>query len=407
MTCVRCEDTWYNWVEYLVVVYLPLTVFYFIILFFQVNMTSSYLLGFLTYSHTVSFPMLVRLLVLTYHENYHFKIPLQIGMSLYGIWNLDFFRIFNQTTCLRHSILFLSVLELVSGIYPLFLILLTYTGVYLYDNNYRLVTIAIKPICALIKTFRLNFEIKTSLINSFSTFFLLSGNKLFATAFDLLAASESYTLSQTGELGKMYKLYLDGNVKYFRGIHVPYCVLAVIVLIMFIILPILCFLLYPFQITQKCISCLPTRLQILVHTFVDTFQGSLKNGTESGTRDYRWFSLFHFAFRGSCLALFLISSNLTLLLLVSILLTSICLSIVALRPFKENSKENLLNFSFLLYMASVYLCIVSSTIAAYKYVKYVEVLQTGTYCMVLAPLGYITTFAIYKLWKVFKHSNRH
>ena len=46
MTCVKCEETWYNWIEYLLIVYVPLTIFYLVILFFQVNMTSLYWLGF-------------------------------------------------------------------------------------------------------------------------------------------------------------------------------------------------------------------------------------------------------------------------------------------------------------------------------------------------------------------------
>ncbi len=403
MTCVRCEDTWYNWMEYLVVVYLPLTVFYFIILFFQVNMTSSYLLGFLVYSHFISVPMISRIMGLTFNYNNPFKGLLQFGWSIFSFWNLDFFRIFNQTTCLRHSILFLSVLELVSGVYPLFLILLTYTAVYLYDNNYRLVTIVMKPICALVRMLRVNFEIRTSLIDSFSTFFLLSGNKLFNIAFDLLAATITYTINQTGDIDADYTLYLDGELTYFRGEHIPYGVLALSVLFVSIFLPTLCFILYPLQATQKCLSLFPPRFQILVHIFVDTFQGSFKNGTESGTRDCRWFSLFHFVLRGMAFVMFFLCPTAMFLVYASIVLTLLSLSFIVFQPFKENGKHNLLTPIFILYLSCVFLGLEGGDMATYKQPVYEYFILAVTLAMALIPLIYVSILVVNPVFLLFKH----
>ncbi len=209
MTCVRCEDTWYNWVEYLVVVYLPLTVFFFIILFFQVNMTSSYWIGFVIFSQAISFPMMSRIAELSYHTGRHFKTITEITLSLYGIWNLEFFRVLNNSTCLRLNFLVLTALDYLSGLYPLILLILTYAGVQLYTANIKAMVVISKPIRILFMKFRSNFRVKSSLIDAFLTFFLLSSMKLFNVSGDLLIPVPIYSLNSDGSITTSNRLYLN------------------------------------------------------------------------------------------------------------------------------------------------------------------------------------------------------
>ena len=395
MTCVKCEDTWYNWIEYIVIVYLPLTIFYFIILFFQINTTSSYLLGFVVYSQVISFPVMCRLVELSYHSGQQFKIPIEIGLSLFGFWNLDFFRIVNHSTCLRSSIFLVSVLDLISGIYPLFLIILTYIGVHLYDLNYKCVRCLVKPFRVLFKKYRGNFDIKTSLIDAFSTFFLLSSTKVFNVSVDLLTPTKIYTLSSTGEVTTTYRLYLDGDVKYFRGAHIPYGILATVVIFASVILPTLYFILYPLHITQKCMTVLPQRWRIALHIFVDTFQGSFKDGTKPGSRDYRWFSAYYFVLRAIFLLIWSFSYNIMYLVLGSIILALMSMAIVVLQPYKDNTKHNFLTPTFLLYLSCVYLCLVGADYSTIKEQQYVVVFQVIATIMSFSPIVYISILAMH------------
>ena len=406
MTCVKCEDTWYNWIEYIVIVYLPLTIFYFIILFLQINTTSSYLLGFVLYSQVISFPMMCRIIELSYRNGQQFKIPTEIGVSLYGFWNLDFFRIMNHKTCLRSSILLVSVLDLLSGIYPLFLILLTCVGVCLYDSNYKSVRILVKPFSALFRKYRGNFEIKTSLIDAFSTFFLLSNTKLFNVSFDLLIPTKIYTLSSTGEVTTTYRLYLDGDIKYFRGAHIPYGMLAIAVIFVSVILPTLCLILYPLHITQKCITVLPQQWRIVLHIFADTFQGSFKDGTEPGNRDYRWFSVFYFAIRAFLLLVWSFSSTVTYFVLGSITLTLMSMAIVALQPYKENTKHNTVMPSFLLYLSCIYLCFSGRDSSITAKQPYVVPFQIIAAAMFFTPIVYISVLVVCRAMQQKLHTRR-
>ena len=365
MTCVKCEETWYNWIEYLLIVYVPLTIFYLVILFFQVNMTSSYWLGFVIFSQAISFPMMCRIVELSYESIMNFKVPLQVGLSVYGFWNLDFFRVINNKTCLRLDFLTITLMDYLSGIYPLFLILMTYFGVKLYDSNFKLIVFLTKPIRALLVKNRTNFKMRTSLIDAFSTFFLLSSMKVWTISCDLLFTATVYTLHSDGRVATSKRLYLNGEKELFGRNHLPYGICAIAGIFISAVYPTLLLGLYPFQFFQKCINVLPSRWQIILRTFVDNHQSSFKNGTNEGTRDFRWFSSFFFIIRLVMFLTYCISLNTMYFVLVSIVLILLSSIITAVQPFKENCRLHFLTPTFLIYLSCFYLCIVGAdTIAA-------------------------------------------
>ena len=64
--------------------------------------------------------------------------------------------------------------------------------------------------------------------------------------------------------------------------------------LIFVISPLMLLLLYPATCCQKCLSHCGHRNSLILHTFVDAFQGHFKDGTEPGTRDCRWFAAVYF-----------------------------------------------------------------------------------------------------------------
>ena len=86
-----------------------------------------------------------------------------------------------------------------------------------------------------------------------------------------------------------YRTIIEADMEYFGAQHLPYAILAIAVMFFFSILPVLLLVIYPFQCFQKLLNLFPLRWYIL-HTFMDTFQGCYKDGTEAGTHDYLWFA---------------------------------------------------------------------------------------------------------------------
>ncbi len=60
MSCVKCEQTHWNWLKLVLFVFVPLTVFCLLIIIFNINITSTYLHGFILFSQAVSMPVMSR-----------------------------------------------------------------------------------------------------------------------------------------------------------------------------------------------------------------------------------------------------------------------------------------------------------------------------------------------------------
>ncbi len=65
--------------------FLPLTIFYFIILFFKVNIVSSSLYGFVYYSQATAMPALARIILLLARDTPSIVIPARFIGILYGL----------------------------------------------------------------------------------------------------------------------------------------------------------------------------------------------------------------------------------------------------------------------------------------------------------------------------------
>ena len=283
-----------NWWKYILHAYLPLTIFYFIILFFEINIHSSLLQGYVIYSQGYLVPPLARTLYsalrvqyVQLHKFYKF-----IGL-IYGIWNLDFFRMYNSGICLQIDTLVTLSLELAIAFYPLFLIIVTYMLITLYDHKFRLLVVLWSPFQALLHLFQSNWDIRTSTVDVFATFFFLTYAKFLNACFDLLIPVRVYHFSKPEHhVNYTWRLYYDATIPYFGTDHTPFAILAIAVLLIIVIIPTVIIIVYPFKVCQRCFNVLPFRSQILLHTFMDSFQGCYKDGTEIGTQDCSVFT-FH------------------------------------------------------------------------------------------------------------------
>ena len=131
-SCIPCTDYGYkNWLRYFAVALLPLTLFYFLLVTFKINVNSSHLNGLVFIFQCVSSP--VQLYVVdgwfASNKELHFTFVLiQIALSLFGIVNLDFFRTLYPYFCLHPdlNILHIASLDFIVAVYPFVLIALTY-----------------------------------------------------------------------------------------------------------------------------------------------------------------------------------------------------------------------------------------------------------------------------------------
>ena len=347
LTCILCPDVGWNWFRYMMAACVPLTLFYVMIFFFKINVTSSYLLAVVVYCQPLSVSTFSRLILSEIiYINLSFITAGKIFLSLYGIWNLDFFRPYYSDICLGMGPLPTLALDYAIAVYPLLLMVITYLLIVLYDRNYRVVTAMWRPLRVLFSYYRRNWDVRTSVIDAYATFFLLSNVKFLSVSFDLLVPTRVYELHQD-HYNYSLGLYYAADIEYFGSEHLPYGILAIIMCLFFVILPVTTLALYPFSFFQRFLNLFPVRWCIFIHTFMDAFQGCYKDGMEPGTHDCRWFSSVYFFCRFLFFILYAFIPNTVFFVIVAIIAFNLSLLIMAVQPFKSSvAHYNLLNAVF-------------------------------------------------------------
>ena len=394
MTCVECPNGSKNWWKFILVAFGPLTIFYFLILFFHINAISSSLHAVLIYSLTVASSTHIRITLFALERHFinpTFITTAKILVTLYGVWNLDFFRAFLPNICLNLGTLPTLALDCVVAIYPLVLIIITYFLIDLYDRNFRPLIWIWKPFRKVFMVFKRKWNCKTSLIDAFATFFLLSFNKIMNVSSDLLTPVKVYTAQSSKGA---WAPYYDGSIDYFGKQHLPYAVLGLLFLVVFVIIPVVILLFYQSRYFQKLLNCFPLPWYIL-HTFADSFQGCFKNGTESGTRDCRWFAGAYFVLRVALFLVYAFTLQTIYFSISSIVLLFFIILLVKVQPYKRDmAYQTNLNAMFLVMIVLLYV-----SIAGYNFSHLVGPHFTNSFYAVIAllaiaPLIYLTYIAV-------------
>ena len=145
-----------------------------------------------------------------------------------------------------------------------------------------------------------------------------------------------------------FGLYYAVDIEYFGSKHLPYGILAIVMCLFFVILPVTTLALYPFTFFQRILNLFPVHWYIL-HTFMDTFQGSC-------------YTTRNFPLHISCYFLIIIPYAFTISMISSIIaaliLMFIAILIMAVQPYKSSlSHLNFINALFMFGLSSLFISI--------------------------------------------------
>ena len=122
--CIKCSSSNYNWLKFMAVAFIPLTLFYFVVILFRINATNPYLYGFITFNQVLASPLNLRAIFLALRRHSTFKNISRILVLPIAMWNLDFFRSLILNICLDNiSMLQSLMLDYIIAVYPLFLVI--------------------------------------------------------------------------------------------------------------------------------------------------------------------------------------------------------------------------------------------------------------------------------------------
>ena len=400
LKCIRCDSELENWGLYILFAFVPLTVFIVIILVFRINVLSPNFNMFVFAAQSVSIPIFVRVIVfgLSQGDEKFMQVPIILILTAYGIWNLDFFRVnVLPDVCINVIPLHILVLDYLIAIYPMLLMVVTYTIVELYGFGFRPLLYMWKPFHYFFARFRRQWGIQTTIMDAFVTFFFLSTTKLLSVSCDLLIGTRLFTND-----GKLYSwnLYYDSSIEYFGREHLPYALLAIGILTAFIAFPTSLLLFY--QCKLFCICLRKCRIKgTILDKFVHIFQKYYKDGS-NGTLDCRWFAGFFIINKSLAYFAYSVALNETSYIFIVILCISAAAIIVILEPYKEEYKQfNVISANLFLWEALLF--------TSALYTNQVHILQSGlddhfvsAAILSLFPLVYIIVVIIHHLIRRFR-----
>ncbi len=334
LSCVRCPDGHKNWWKFILVGFVPLTFFYFIVLLFNINVTSTRLHGLVWYSQALSIPVLTRLILpIVSLSAPALLTPIKVTYIFYSFWNLDILRSILPDICLNVTTLQALALDYLVALYPFLLIFISYFIIELHDRKFVYIVTLWKPFHKLLSIFHTSYDVRTSVIDSFATFFLLAHVKVLSVTTDILTPTQMY---QLGSNISTFGVYYSPTVHYFGDEHLPCAILALVFFTLLAIIPTVVFFLYPFRVFQRFLSFFPFNWHFL-HAFIDSFQGCYKDGTEPGTFDCRWFSAFTLSIRLMFFIVFGITRSYVFFIYAIIILVVFLIAIINIQPYKKES----------------------------------------------------------------------
>ena len=297
LNCVNCSSSFQTkeLFKFLTVSIIPPTVLCIVVAVLHLNVLHPPWSAFVLVAQVMSTPVIMQSLfnylnVKNYNQG---RLTSMVAATIYGPWNLDFFRALYKPTCISPSITATQsyAIEEAIGLYPLVLLVVLYSFVTLRDRGCRVIVKIWKPFHFLLSRFQSKLNLKTSLIDTFATFLLLSYMKIGFAAFYVLTP----TLVWSPDGSYRLAVYMDPSVAYFGSSHIGYAVITLLLVFVVLIIPIILLFIYPCRCFHKCLNHFHLRL-LPLHAFVDAFQGCYKDGT-NGTRDCRYFAGLQLALR--------------------------------------------------------------------------------------------------------------
>lgn len=409
--CRNCSarETKYHWAFYLLTEFLTITIFFFIIVFFNIGVTSAPANAFIFFAQVLTTTLKI-------DGDGEILLPSTVSVLKdvytvpYDIWNLNFFRPVMPKFCLSPHISTLQMLTLgyITAAYPLLLILIFSAVVWLYERGVNPVLCLCRPVHEWFAMFRRrwNLNLKRSIIDAFATFLLLSYTKFTLVSLILLTGTPLF--NNTGNFVTSV-VYYDGTIDYMSQQHIPYVISAILVLLTFVAIPPVV-LIVPSGIRnlEKILRRKLCNIQpgLKLQQFLNAFQGGYKDGTEDQFRhneknqyDFRFFAGLYFVLRIILFLVYAFTPEWFMQFTIQQIVFMIAFLFFALfRPYKEDF-YNKLDASIFVLLSGI------NTLTMYNY--YLTILATSLsvwaftvqYILIFTPLIYMAGFVLVRFWQ--------
>ena len=376
---------------YVVLTYLPITIFFLLTIFLNIKLASSAAAGFVLYAQTISdgyflYPLAPHGVA---------RIIQTIQMTIYGISNLESFAFLMDPFCLNKNFTTLHIfcLDYAIAVFPLVMIVIIYLFFKCKALSYKCNcqkkrrTNSIQRSTSSVTASQRSYCRKPSLIHAFTAFMLLSYSRFGLASMKTVIITELFDAQGTT---KDHRIFLAGHLSFNDHYFLfPFGILAIFVLVFVVFLPPL-LLLGPIQfidwLADKPKFGFIRRFwpSITIHTFLDTFQGYKRNR--------RFFAGLYLLFRLARAIIHSFAPDILSVYIIQLLLILVFLVLVSLlRPY-ANERYNYVDTLLFLNLG------ILNTLAIYG--ASTHVFES---ILVTLPLIYMICYVIWNIARKRKH----
>ena len=296
LKCVNCSKfpTGVSIVMYIIIKFVPITLFFLCAVVFHLNITSGPLLGYFVFCQ-VYFVSDFRSIQIVFdfisnHASEYIKVLFKTSQTLSELWSLLFFKSLIPPFCISEklSIVHVQLLTIVPAIYVVVLVITIWVLMDLHARNYKVIHFLWKPFSRFLKHLNIAIFGSNAIIYAFATFTFLSSTTLVINLSALAVYSTLYIRSNNPNVTDTNTrvLYIDPSVVYFSHEHILYLMIAMVPCILLVFIPALLFCVYPTRIYRRLSQLISTRKQLAITAFAEALHNCFKDGL-NGTRDYR------------------------------------------------------------------------------------------------------------------------
>ena len=292
MKCANCSrlSTGYAISVYLLLEFIPITLFFIGMVIFRLNITAGPLLGYVIFCQVYVYFAQNYLFLLMYTLS-HVSVPLRVllysSLTLSGLWILDFVRFVIPPFCISENLtaIHVQMLSLVTSIYPIVLVVITCILMELHARNCRLLHIVWKPFSTILNKLKITSVTGDAVIHAFATFILLTTYSISYNLYNNIQEIQLHLNRNSNDA--IYKvLYFDPTIIYLSEEHIPYILAAVVPFIFLVLIPSLLLCVYPTRIYRYLSRFISARKRLAITAFAEALHSCFKDGL-NGTRDYR------------------------------------------------------------------------------------------------------------------------
>ena len=269
-------------VLYLLLQFIPITLFFIGMLVFRLSITSGPLLGYVLFCQICSsiiklyFPLYDHMIS---HMSSSFVFSLHIGLTICEFWSLKFFNSTIPPFCISEKLTNIHVL-LLTYIPALYLILLFITSCILIElharKNFKIIRIIAEPL-------------QNKVFHVFATFIFLLSNENIATLIAIFKSVNIVIATPANDI-LLYNrsvLYFDPNIVVYNSSEYKiYLSIAMVLCIFLVFFPSLSLCIYPTRTYRYLSQFISARKRLAITAFSEALHSCFKDGL-NGSKDYR------------------------------------------------------------------------------------------------------------------------